>query len=246
MAKIFSTEQLSLDGDKIRIKTAGSANTVRITSSDGNSVYFRETDVSSLHGQDSENKAALGADITTLSTLESNDKVAVDSSITTLSTLESNDKVAVDSSIVTLSTLESNDKVAVDSSIVTNVSSLHDQDSENKAALGADITTLSTLESNDKVALDDSISVINASLTENDVYAAQPTVTLAATSITVDYTSVGFATAPAVVGTLMSTDASDPIIGVMLEGAPTTGEAKFVFSDEIPSSNYKLDILAAV
>ena len=242
MAKIFSTEQLSLDGDKIRIKTAGSANTVRITSSDGNSVYFRETDVSSLHDQDSENKAALDGDISTLSTLESSDKVAVDSSISTLSSLESTDKVAVDSSISTLSTLESGDKVQLDG----NVSSLHDQDSENKAALDSDISTLSTLESTDKVALDSAISVINASITENDVYAAQPSVTNGATSITVDYSSVGFETAPAVVGTLMSTDSTDPIIGVMLEGAPTTGEAKFVFSDEIPSNNYKLDILAAV
>ena len=78
------------------------------------------------------------------------------------------------------------------------------------------------------------------------MYATQPSVTNGAAFITVDYSSVGFATAPAVVGTLMSTDSNDPIIGVMLEGAPTTSSAKFVFSDEIPSDNYKLDVLAAI
>ena len=172
MAKIFSTEQLSLDGDKIRIKAGDNANTIRITSSDGNSVFFRETDVSSLHDQDSVNVSTLN------------------------------------------------------SSIDAAELSLHEQDSVNVSTLNASISTLS------------------ATVESGDVQAITKTVPSGDASVTVNF-DAGFTQAPSVVGTLISSDANDPIIGVQLQGTITTGAATFVFSDDMPNSNYSLEVLAS-
>ena len=108
------------------------------------------------------------------------------------------------------------------------VLSLNSQDSTNVAALDADVLSLATL------------------ITTNDVYANNVNVSSGDASVTVDYSSVGFASNPAIVGTLRSTNSTDPIIGVQIEGSPTTTGVKFVFSDEIPSDDYSFDILASV
>ena len=58
-----------------------------------------------------------------------------------------------------------------------------------------------------------------------------------------------YATVPAIVGMLRSTAASDPIVACMLVGTPTatdgttSGSGNFVFSEALPSANYKLDII---
>ena len=54
------------------------------------------------------------------------------------------------------------------------------------------------------------------------------------------------ASAPTVVATMMATGVNDPIIGVQLSGNPTTTEATFVFSDDIPGTGYYLELLASV
>ena len=225
MAKIFSTEKLALNGDQVRIESSEDG-AFEIT--DGSTVLISrstiESDISSLNDQDSTNKSTLDSSIASLSTLESNDVDALDADVLSLHNQDSTNKSTLDSSIASLSTLEASDVTALDG----DVSSLHGQDSTNKSTIESDIASLSTL------------------VGTNDVYAVQQDVSENSISVTIDYSSVGFATAPAVVGSLTSYIADDPIIGVQLSGDPSTSSAVFMFSDEIPSTGYKIDVLASV
>ena len=190
MAKIFSTEKLSINEDSIRIKSS-TAGAFEITDANDSVLISRstiESDIGSLNTQDSTNKSTL------------------------------------DSSIASLATVES-----------TNVSSLDSQ-----------VGSLDTQDSTNKSTLDSSIASLSAIVNTNDVYADNVTATSGIASISIDYTSAGFQSEPAVVGTLRSTGADDPIIGVQLSGAPSTTSATFVFSDSIPSNNYTFDVLASV
>lgn len=51
---------------------------------------------------------------------------------------------------------------------------------------------------------------------------------------------------PTVVATLTSSDANDLILGVQLSGTPSSGSAMFVFADDVPSSNYTINVLASL
>jgi len=64
-------------------------------------------------------------------------------------------------------------------------------------------------------------------------------------SLTLDISGEGFADGddPVVVGMLRSTNASDPILGCMLNGDADHQSVEFVFSDETPSANYVLDVI---
>ncbi len=63
--------------------------------------------------------------------------------------------------------------------------------------------------------------------------------------LTVDFTALGYEenSEPVIMGQLRSTDSDDPIIIAMLSGAAHHDSATFLFSDDIPSANYKLDII---
>ena len=194
MAKIFSTEKLSINEDSIRIKSS-TAGAFEITDANDNVLISRATiegDVASLNTQDATNKSALDADIGSLATVESGNV----------------------------------------SDLQDDIASLNTQDATNKSALEADIASLASV------------------ISTNDVYAKNITSTdgmeSGIASINVDYTSAGFTSEPAVVGTLRSTGANDPIIGVQLSGAPSKTSATFVFSDSIPSDNYTFDVLASI
>jgi len=225
MAKIFSTEKLALNGDQVRIESS-EAGAFEIT--DGSNVLISrstiESDISSLNDQDSTNKSTLDSSIASLSTLEASDVTNLENDVDSLNTQDVSDKSTLDSSIASLSTLEASDVTALDG----DVSSLHGQDSTNKSTIESDIASLSTL------------------VGTNDVYAVQEDVSENSISVTIDYSSVGFTTAPAVVGSLTSYIADDPIIGIQLSGNPSTSSAVFMFSDEIPSTGYKIDVLASV
>jgi hypothetical protein len=225
MAKIFSTEKLALNGDQVRIESS-EAGAFEIT--DGSNVLISragiESDVSSLNLQDSTNKTAVETDITSLSTLHAGDDANLDADVLSLHNQDNTNKTAVETDITSLSTLHAGDVAALDA----DVSSLNLQDSTNKAAVESDIASLSTL------------------VSTNDIYAVQEDVSENSISVTIDYSSVGFASVPAVVGSLTSYVADDPIIGVQLSGDPSTSSAVFMFSDEIPSTGYKIDVLASV
>jgi len=159
-----------------------------------------------------------------LSTLHAGNVTVLDADVLSLNTQDSDNKTAVADDIDSLSTLHAGNVTALD----TDVSSLNTQDSDNKTAVADDIDSLALL------------------VSTNDVYAIQEDVDEDSISVTIDYSSVGFATAPAVVGSLTSYIANDPIIGIQLSGNPSTSSAVFMFSDEIPSTGYKIDVLASV
>ena len=225
MAKIFSTEKLALNGDQVRIESSESG-AFEIT--DGSNVLISrstiESDISSLNLQDATNKTAVETDITSLSTLHAGDVDALDADVLSLHDQDATNKTAVETDITNLSNLHAGNVDALDA----DVSSLNLQDATNKNAIESDIASLSTL------------------VSTNDVYAVQQDVSENSISVTIDYSSVGFATAPAVVGSLTSYIADDPIIGVQLSGNPSNDSAVFMFSDEIPSTGYKIDVLASV
>ena len=99
--------------------------------------------------------------------------------------------------------------------------------------------------------VDSDVSSLAALITTNDVYAQSVELSgIAYTGIqswvTVDYSAANFQTPPSVVGTMVSYIADDPIMGIQLSGRPTTTGATFVFSDELPSTGYTLEVLSAV
>ena len=110
---------------------------------------------------------------------------------------------------------------------------------------GGTASDISSLAAKD-VTVDSDVSSLANAITTNDVFAISQVLNSDSAFVTVDYSAAGFATAPSVVGTMMSTNANDPIMGVQLSGSPTTSAATFVFSDELPSANYKIEVLAAV
>ena len=68
-------------------------------------------------------------------------------------------------------------------------------------------------------------------------------------SVTVDL-GREFSTTPRVIGILKSSNTNDPIVGLMLKevtgGSGDNHSAVFVFSDEIASANYKIEVLASI
>ena len=130
MAKIFSVEKLSLNGDNIRIKSSDT-NKFEITDSNDSVLMSKstiESDIASLSTLESQDVSTVNSSIASLSTLESEDVSTVNSSIASLSTLESEDVSTVNSSIASLSTLESEDISTVNSSIGSVVELIGDND----------------------------------------------------------------------------------------------------------------------
>ena len=183
MAKIFSTEKLSLNDDNVRIQSS-SAGAFEITDASDSVLMSRETitnEIGSLNTQDSTNKSTLDSSIASLSTLESGDVVGLNANVVSLSTQDSSNKSTLDSSIASLSTLESGDVANLDADVV----SLNLQDSTNKSTLDSSIASLET------------------AIGTNDVEAQSISIAEEATSVTVTYSS-SFDTEPAVVGVLRS------------------------------------------
>ena len=66
--------------------------------------------------------------------------------------------------------------------------------------------------------------------------------------LSVDISAAGFSAGDtvAVVATVRGTDADDPMVGCMLSGTASHNSASFAFTDALPTSTYKLDLLASV
>lgn len=98
-----------------------------------------------------------------------------------------------------------------------------------------------------KTGYDASIASLAADIDAENVRVATEDVTDGVSFQTISYTpNFPHGTTPTVVATLTSTNANDPILGVQLSGAPTSGSATFVFADDVPSANYKINVLASV
>ena len=91
---------------------------------------------------------------------------------------------------------------------------------------------------------DSDVSSLAAAITDNDVVAVSQAIASGDTSEQVSFGRT-FATTPTVVATLQSSDGNDPIMGAQIS-AITTSDVTVVFSDEMPSANYKVEILASI
>ena len=228
MAKIFRTEELSVNGDNIRLAADNNGNLV-IKDSNSNVVTSTDiiaSDVSSLAVKD----VATSSDISSLQFKD----LDLDSDISSLVAKDGN----VDSDISSLQAQRVSDEAETDSDI----SSLQAQRVDDEAANDNEISSLQFKD----LDLDSDISSLAAVADANDVRINN--VALATTDN--DSKAVTFETAfpdgvtPAVVG-LMKAGSSDPIIGVQLSAVSNTG-ATFQFSDDIPANDtYTLVVMAS-
>ena len=122
MAKIFSVEKLSINGDNIRIKSSA-ADKFEITDSNDSVLMSKasiESDVASLNTQDSTNISTVNSSIASLSTLEAGDVSNLDADVASLNTQDATNLSTVNSSIQSVvDSIESNDVVAISTDLAT-------------------------------------------------------------------------------------------------------------------------------
>ena len=231
-------------------------------SSLANTITTNDSDLSSLAATDvthSSDISSLAGTITSndsdLSSLAATD-VTHDSDISSLASASSLESSRRDSDVSSLAnTITTNDSdlsslAATDVTHSSDISSLATSLGGDTTALNSDISSLASSSSLEAKQVDADVSSLAALITTNDVYAQTVSLEDAFNNeqafVTIDYSQAGFATPPSVVGTMISFEADDPIMGVQLSGQPTTTSATFVFSDELPSTGYKLEVLSAV
>ena len=219
MAKIFRTEELSVNGDFIRI-SAENGNLIFKDSSSNvvTSTTIRTQEISSLSFKDLD----LDADVSSLQYKDGD----LDNDVSSLKSALDNKNADVDSDISSLQSQRDVDEAAND----TEISSLTFKDLD----LDADVSSLAF------------------GISQNDTYAAEQTMSSGVDSVThtIAVGTRSFASQPRITATLVG-GASDPIIGVMITGinwtdASSDTTVNFVFSDDLPSANYKLQVFAAV
>ena len=98
-----------------------------------------------------------------------------------------------------------------------------------------------------RTGYDASIASLAADIDAENVRVASTALTNGVSFQEIEYTTnFPNGSNPTVVATLTSSDADDPILGVQLSGTPTSGSAVFVFADDVPSSNYTINVLASL
>jgi hypothetical protein len=227
MAKIFRTEELQINGDNISIVSSDS-NKFQIKGKD-ETVFLDENDVSSLHYKRNH-------DVSSLAASQSSAGGTATTDVSSLSFKEIED-------VSSLQALRNADV----SDLETDVSSLQALRNADVSDLETDVSSLQALRNND-------VSSLSFNIASNDVIVASQKIWNdgedAATSVAVDLGRDFGATAPKVVGILKSTVASDPILGVMLSavsgGNGSNHTATFVFSDDISSENYTIEVLGSI
>ena len=80
----------------------------------------------------------------------------------------------------------------------------------------------------------------------DDLHAIHKSLSAGINSVEILWEDFNPETAPTVVANLRSTDSSDPIIPIQMQGQPTTDGVTFVFASNLPSSNYILDVFASL
>jgi hypothetical protein len=227
MAKIFRTEELSVNGDNIRI--SAEAGNLIFKDGSGNlvtSTDIRTQEVSSLAFKDLD----LDSDVSSLK-----DEIA---------DAVSDANVNIDNDISSLQAQRKSDEDTNDEEI----SSLHAQRTGDEAVKTQEVSSLAFKD----LDLDSDVSSLAALAAKNDVVVAEKQIWStgdAVSSVTIDL-GREFSTTPKVVGVLMTSVDTDPIIGFMLKsvngGSGSNHTATFVFSDDIASTSYKMQVLASI
>jgi Rad3-related DNA helicase len=266
MAKIFSTEKLSLNGDNIRIQSTG-AGVFEITNADSTSVLISrdsiETAHSSLNAQDvseatsrSEKDSDLDGNVSSLN--------AQDVAEAATRSEKDSDLDGNVSSLNAQDVAETATRSEKDSDLDGNVSSLNAQDvaeaatrSEKDSDLDGNVSSLNAQDvaeaatrSEKDSDLDGNVSSLmaeitstNSSIDSNDVVAVSQALGSGIDSKDVSF-GRDFASVPTVSATMFN-DQGEPIIGAMVSSITVSG-CTIVFSDDLPSANYELKILASI
>ena len=295
MAKIFRTEELSVNGDSIRISAENGnlifkdANSNVVTSTDirtqeVSSLAFKDldldSDVSSLKDEIadavSDANVNIDNDISSLQAQRKSDEDTNDEEISSLHAQRTGDEAVktqevsslafkdldLDSDISSLKAAVSD----VDSNLDEDISSLQAQRKSDEDTNDEEISSLHAQRTGDEAVktqevsslafkdldLDSNVSSLAALAAKNDVVVAEKQIWStgdAVSSVTIDL-GREFSTTPKVVGVLMTSVDTDPIIGFMLKsvngGSGSNHTATFVFSDDIASTSYKMQVLASI
>jgi Rad3-related DNA helicase len=240
MAKIFSSEKLSLNGDNIRIQSVN-AGEFEITDSESSVLISRnsiETAHSSLNAQDVAEAASRSQKDSDLDTNVSSLNAADVAEAATRSEKDSDLDTNV-SSLNAQDVAEAATRSEKDSDLDTNVSSLNAQDVAEAATRSEKDSDLDT----DVSSLMAEINDTNTNIDSNDVVALSEALDSGIDSKTISFGRT-FASAPTVSATMFN-DQGDPIIGAMISEISTT-QCTVVFSDDLPSADYELKILASI
>ena len=228
MAKIFRTEELSVNGDNIRI----SAEAGNLIFKDGSGSLVTSTDirtqeVSSLAFKDLD----LDSDVSSLkdeiADSISDANVDLDADISSLQAQRVSDESITDSDVSSLQA----QRVSDEATKTQEVSSLTFKDLD----LDSDVSSLAALAAKN--------DVVKASVAiDSDMGSSSYDATEA--RVTVDFGRT-FSTTPSVVG-IMQAAAGQPIIGVQLISISTTN-AQFQLSDDVAvDGTYTIEVLASI
>ena len=224
MAKIFRTEVLAVGADKIRL-----------TASDDGKFAFKAVNNDGTTGDDVFSLDSIGSDVSSLNT-----KVVAETNNRGSDVASLNTKVGAETTARTNAlNSEGSDRAAAKTALDSAITS-----EENSR--GSDIASLNTKVTNEGDARGSDVASLNNLLNLENVFATGVALTQNAESVTVTFPNGTFASAPSCVATVRGTDADDPMVGVMLSGTASASEVKFGFTDPIPTTTMKLDILASV
>ncbi len=253
---VLSLDQVSSDINSLNTKVTAETN------ARGSDIDSLATDISTettnrgnaINQEGSDRADAKDALDQSISTEASARAAAITSSESTLSSLvsteASNRASAITNSESTLSSLvsteASNRASAITNSESTLTSSISSETSNRQSALtsesqdrGSDVYSLNS-------KLDSDISSLNSLINLENVFATGVALSKDAENVEVTFPNGTFSTAPSCVATIRGEHADDPMVGVMLSGTASSTSVKFGFTDPIPTTTMKLDILASV
>ena len=224
MAKIFRTEVLAVGADKIRL-----------TASEDGKFAFKAVNNDGTTGDDVFSLDSIGSDVSSLNTKVVSETNNRGSDVASLNTKVGAETTARTNALNSEGSDRAAAKTALDSAITSEENSR-----------GSDVASLNTKVTAEGNTRGSDVASLNNLLNLENVFATGVALTQNAESVTVSFPNGTFATAPSCVATVRGTDADDPMVGVMLSGTASTSEVKFGFTDPIPTSTMKLDILASV
>jgi len=233
MAKIFRTEVLAVGGDNIRLTASSDGKfafkAVNNDGSNGSDIFSNDSFASDIAG--------VNSNINTESTDRGNNVSSLNTQISTESSTRSTEVSSLNDQI--------SDEISDRQDAVETTEGLIDTESGLRVANVSSLNTQISDESGTRVSNVQSLAELIS--TEN-VHAMSVTLAQGDESKTVDISAAGFASTDtvAVVATIRGTHADDPMVGCMLSGAASHDSASFAFTDALPTSTYKLDILASV
>ena len=184
-----------------------------------------------MNAQDTKNESDLSVDVSSLNAQDTKNEsdLSVDVSSLNAQDTKNESDLSVDVSSLNAQDTKNESDLSVD------VSSLNAQDTKNESDLSVDISSLM-----------DEINTTNNNITANDVVAVEGTPASGDGSLYIDFGNREFdSDALPAVSVTMQNGEGDPIIGAMITEIATTG-VTVAFSDDLPSADYKVKILASI